>query len=416
MDDRKSLETTRGRNKWISGSISLVGVLTLSLAWVNCAKKADSTTASTSPSASPSGLAYIYVSNNLTGSDVTGSLSAFTLDSSGTEPVITSIASPSPAPSRKVHFMSSNAAGNRLYFGEMGAGGNMAGLRVLSIDASTGSLTTLQNREVTDNTYVLRGVAVAAADNFALFNLSDGSNQYRSLPLVFPSPLASVTEGSAISPTLQAFSAVAHPSLKVVYTTNYSTASSASSSHRIIPYSYSDTTGALTARTDVYSGSFQPRGLAIHKDGGFLVSYHGGIFLSTTYNGIYVFPIDSSGDLGTATQATHSLTGNVFDFKFHPTLDVAYALSYSTSRVSVFSVNKTAKTLTEVGTPVTGVTGGYPSTMTIDPSGKFLFVVNPGTDNVSVYLINSSTGALTAAATPTFSVGDNPKAIVIVRP
>jgi 6-phosphogluconolactonase len=40
-------------------------------------------------------------------------------------------------------------------------------------------------------------------------------------------------------------------------------------------------------------------------------------------------------------------------------------------------------------------TGSRPVSVTVDPSGKFVYVANSGADSISAYVINAATGGLT---------------------
>ena len=182
-------------------------------------------------------------------------------------------------------------------------------------------------------------------------------------------------------------------------------------------FSVNTTTGDLTqtqAETSAAAMGNQPRGVAVHPNGNFLVVYH-----SSGTSALSVFPIDTTGALGTLTTVTQSRTNAsttwYYDFVFHPTLDVAYGVGFGPEVIGTFSVNKTSGTLTELGDFVsTGSSGANPIAMAIDPSGKFAFVVNQGTGTLAVYVINQTTGALTPAATPTVTVGSGPQSIQIV--
>ena len=58
--------------------------------------------------------------------------------------------------------------------------------------------------------------------------------------------------------------------------------------------------------------------------------------------------------------------------------------------------------------------GSLPFSITLDPSGKFVYVANSGSDNVSGYIINPATGALTSIGA--FPAGSEPLSIVTVTP
>jgi 6-phosphogluconolactonase len=73
--------------------------------------------------------------------------------------------------------------------------------------------------------------------------------------------------------------------------------------------------------------------------------------------------------------------------------------------VSLFTINSDG-TVTEQGTrtPV----GTLPFLLAIDPAGGFLYVANALSNNISVFSINSSTGALTAVAGSPFAINLSP--------
>jgi YVTN family beta-propeller protein len=81
--------------------------------------------------------------------------------------------------------------------------------------------------------------------------------------------------------------------------------------------------------------------------------------------------------------------------------------------VAMYTINATTGALTSIGTVAAGTD---PVSVTVDPSGKFAYVVNENfgsTGNVSMYTINATTGALTsvgtiAAGTGPVSVGVDP--------
>jgi DNA-binding beta-propeller fold protein YncE len=64
--------------------------------------------------------------------------------------------------------------------------------------------------------------------------------------------------------------------------------------------------------------------------------------------------------------------------------------------VSSFTINQTTGTLTSSGTALTGT---YPTSVTVDPSGRFVYVANINSQNVSSYTINQTTGTLTSSGT-----------------
>jgi 6-phosphogluconolactonase len=70
----------------------------------------------------------------------------------------------------------------------------------------------------------------------------------------------------------------------------------------------------------------------------------------------------------------------------------AFAYVTSTNGVSAFTIDASTGALTSVGTVAAG---NAPSSVTVDPTGKFAYVANSSSGDVSAYNINTSTGALT---------------------
>jgi 6-phosphogluconolactonase len=54
-----------------------------------------------------------------------------------------------------------------------------------------------------------------------------------------------------------------------------------------------------------------------------------------------------------------------------------------------------------------------PTSVAVDPSGKFAYVANAGDNTVSGYTINPATGALTAIAGSPFAEGAEPFSVAV---
>ncbi len=88
--------------------------------------------------------------------------------------------------------------------------------------------------------------------------------------------------------------------------------------------------------------------------------------------------------------------------------------NFSGDNVSGYTINPTTGALT----PITGSpfpAGSGPEYVAVDPSGKFVYVTNSISDTLSGYAINPATGALTAIAGSPFAAGSAP-AVVAVDP
>lgn len=88
------------------------------------------------------------------------------------------------------------------------------------------------------------------------------------------------------------------------------------------------------------------------------------------------------------------------------------ALGVNAPSIAVFSIDATRGALALQGTvPLTPGTG--PQGAVVDSSGKFLLVANSGPGNVSVYSIDASTGALTAIPGSPFPVPQGPTCVLV---
>ena len=84
-----------------------------------------------------------------------------------------------------------------------------------------------------------------------------------------------------------------------------------------------------------------------------------------------------------------------------PTGKFVYVANANSQDVSAYTLNATTGALTEIdqdssGAGTTVPTGVGPMSVSVDPSGKFAFVTNFVSNDVSTYSINATTGALTA--------------------
>jgi 6-phosphogluconolactonase len=124
-------------------------------------------------------------------------------------------------------------------------------------------------------------------------------------------------------------------------------------------------------------------------------------------NQISIYQVDSSTGVVSATPAPAtgpSLGGGLA----LTSTNFLYAADSGNNAVDAFSVNPSTGALTAVsGSPYTVASGQGAQGMSVDPSGKFLFVPQHNTDQVAAFTINSS-GQLTAAPGSPFSTGSFP--------
>jgi 6-phosphogluconolactonase (cycloisomerase 2 family) len=80
--------------------------------------------------------------------------------------------------------------------------------------------------------------------------------------------------------------------------------------------------------------------------------------------------------------------------------------------VSAYTINSSTGALTEItGSPFAA--GTYSFSVTVDPTGKFAYVVNESSDDIYAYTINSSTGALTEITGSPLAAGDEPRSVAV---
>ncbi len=93
-----------------------------------------------------------------------------------------------------------------------------------------------------------------------------------------------------------------------------------------------------------------------------------------------------------------------------PSGRTVYVANKDSGNVSVYTIG-TGGTLAEIsGSPFAA--GGLPASVTVDPTGRYVYVANQADDSVSAYTIGDG-GALTPVSGSPFATGDNPKSVVV---
>ncbi len=76
--------------------------------------------------------------------------------------------------------------------------------------------------------------------------------------------------------------------------------------------------------------------------------------------------------------------------------------------VSMYTINATNGALTSIGTIAAGTD---PGSLAVDPAGEFAYVTNSGSNDVSMYTINATNGALTSIGT--IAAGTDPVSVAV---
>ena len=157
----------------------------------------------------------------------------------------------------------------------------------------------------------------------------------------------------------------------------------------------------------------------------FLAGTSNGLFGQMLYVGnagddtISAYVIDQESGLLTEVLPRVATTGAPLSVTVHPSGKFVYvtnggnpALGANGPSLAAFSINANTGALTLLSSvPLTP--GSSPQAVVIDPSGKFAFVAHQGAGNVSVFSIDTSTGALSPVPGSPFATPQNPSDVVV---
>jgi 6-phosphogluconolactonase (cycloisomerase 2 family) len=233
-----------------------------------------------------------------------------------------------------------------------------------------------------------------------------------------PTTPASISTGYAF-PQGEAEQMVADPLGRFAYVANL--VSNASDLSTISMYTINPTTGVLTPTTPatVSTGWF-PQGIAIDPLGRFVYT------ANTDDSTVSMFTINqTTGVLTPTTPATVStmLPGETLSDPGFLTVDPTGKFLYVSASdsvdatVSMYDINQTTGYLTPTS-PATVLTGGIPFQVTVAPNGKFAYVINNWSGpefslGVSEFTVNATTGVFTPTTQVAVAAGNGPTAIAV---
>ena len=202
------------------------------------------------------------------------------------------------------------------------------------------------------------------------------------------STLADVSTGLYSSPV----AVIVDPSGRFAYAVNEDDAT-------VSMFTINPTTGILTPTTPatVFTGPI-PFGIAVDPSGKFAYVPNNDSGGEMTY-GVSQYTINSvTGVLTQNTPAAVAAGNGPTSVAIDPSSKYAYVVNRQDDTVSMFTIDSSTGNLTP-NTPAIIATGEEPFRIVVDPSGEFAYVVNEG-GTVSIYALNSD-GTLTAAGTVT---------------
>jgi 6-phosphogluconolactonase (cycloisomerase 2 family) len=189
-----------------------------------------------------------------------------------------------------------------------------------------------------------------------------------------------------------------------------------SSSDDVSGYLIDATTGVLTAVTgSPFAAGGGPQSVAVDPSGRFAYVAN---FGDNTVSGYTINTVT-----GALTPRPPLPAHFPVSVAVDPTGRFAYVTNLSQGKVSGYTINATSGALVPIrGSPFAGAPSscigafcGVWSSVTVDPTGKFAYVVNHGASTVAGFTINATTGALTPIAGSPFAVGA-PASSVAVDP
>jgi 6-phosphogluconolactonase len=253
--------------------------------------------------------------------------------------------------------------------------------------------------------YVLAGNAVS------MFTVDSCTGQFTA------STPASVSTG--YSGVQDAEQMVVDPRGRFAYVANL--VSNASDLSTISMYTINPTTGVLAPTTPatVSTGWF-PQGIAIDPLGRFVYTANSddatvSMFTINQTTGVLTPTTPAS----VSTMIPNSLYSSPGFLTVDPTGKFLYVPSGNTDdgTVLMFNINQSTGVLTQTS-PATVPTSGDPFQIVVTPNDKFAYVVNnlsggPYTDGVYQYTVNSTTGVLTQNTPATVAAGNGPTAVAV---
>ncbi len=277
-----------------------------------------------------------------------------------------------------------------------------------TIDATTGALTSTGT--VAAGTRPL-SVAVDPSGKFAYVANADSHNISM---YTIDGNTGALTSTGTVAAGTGPVSVAVDPSGKFAYVANLG-------SNNVSMYAIDGTTGALTSTGMVAAGT-SPSVVAVHPSGKFAYVTNSDQFSS---DDVSMYTIDATtGTLSSiGTTAPGSAGPGPCSMAVHPSGKFAYEAdcgedSEADPGVSMYAINTSTGTLTSMGFIDAGDMGPFPTSVAIDPSGKFAYVANEAafsfpqpSGNVSMYTIDSTTGAL--RSTGTVVAGKTPVSVAV---
>ena len=313
----------------------------------------------------------------------------------------------------------SSAAIFTVYAPEILYGANLSNsIFALEVDQRSGALTQTASVSPGGNSVNNSILAVTPSGTFvyAVNDVVAGINGYATnasgtLALISGSPFAILP---SIQPSWPGVAALAiDPRGRFLY------AGSGAGFGGVASFSIDATSGALSPTGGPFStfsatvAGGNPAGIAIDPTGTFL-------YASDQYQSVWGFTIDAQSGVLAAIAGSPFAAGNQpKGLQVDPSGKHLYVTLSNSNSIAAFNIDKTTGVLTQVvGSPFATAPAQFTQTysLTIHPSGKFLYAFNFNGNTVAAFTIDPNTGGLTTIAGAPFAVTPNAEGDLIVEP
>jgi 6-phosphogluconolactonase len=355
--------------------------------------------------AQPAGFVYVTncgIGSACGGSSRPGDVSAYTID--GTTGVLTAVpGSPFPAGGEPAS-VTVDPSGQFAYV----ANQTSANVFAYTIDGTTGALTGATGASGLDSP---GSVTVDPSGQFAYVANFSSNGTVSAFTVDQTTGALTPVPGSPFSAGRWPYSVTVDPTGQFVYTANYTHLSDGGN---VAAFTIDRTTGALTPVAGApFTAGELPRSVTVDPTGSF--AYVANFTSNSVPGNVSAFTIDGTTGALTEVAGSPFIAGTgPTSLTVDPTGQFVYLSNCGSpcgsggGTVSAFTIDGTTGALTAIpGSPFPA--GPHSVMVTVDPTGQFAYVANytnPGT--VSAFTIDGTTGALTEVASSPFTAGTLP--------
>jgi 6-phosphogluconolactonase len=290
---------------------------------------------------------------------------------------------------------------------------------VFAVDSSTGSLSQVPGSPFAAGT----GPSSIALDPTGMFVYvgNQGSNDVSAFTTDSETGFLTPVGGSPFSTDFNPISLTMDPLGRFLYVTNSDLYPNYIYSWDTVVYTIDHSTGVLNRVPGSQYAGEGPLGGAIDPSGQYFFSIN------------YFIPdwgVSPAAINGTTGALTYSLNGSGTPLPgalaIHPSGKFVYVTDVSFDYVVAFNFDSVTGAMTPIPGSAQNVnyewivpagpyaTGDAPLSITVDPSGKFVYVANEFSNDISGYSVNPTSGALTPIAGTPFAAGIGPSSLAIV--